>query len=330
LIRHYAAVAPHPVTTSLAAEVYRRMPNDTDFTIFRAAGIPGLNFAFIGSDEHYHQPSDDLAQLNLRSLEHHGAQALALARRFGDLPSLSPADAGNDVYFDLAGWWVIHYAQWLSMPLCFVAATLWLIALLRSSDRRTFRPVALAFSLISPLIVVGIASLLCWAVERGFPHARHSEYKAVVLCVMIAIAMTIPLAAFQLARRWISVRTLVLASAFLWLVLAVISAKLFPGGSYATLVPAMALAIGALGVQSEVALLRHGTWWMISLVIVIVLVPLSFMASQALSLEAAPAIMLLPALGAWSIAPALGAAIAEPRRIIEEPAPASQPDSIEP
>ena len=33
--------------TSLAVEVYRRMPNSTDLTVFLEAGIPGLNFAFI-------------------------------------------------------------------------------------------------------------------------------------------------------------------------------------------------------------------------------------------------------------------------------------------
>ena len=31
--------------SSLSSEIYRRMPNDSDFTVLSKAGIPGLNFA---------------------------------------------------------------------------------------------------------------------------------------------------------------------------------------------------------------------------------------------------------------------------------------------
>jgi hypothetical protein len=40
LISRYA-LARKPVGTSVAVEVYRRLPNDTDFTAFREAGFPG-------------------------------------------------------------------------------------------------------------------------------------------------------------------------------------------------------------------------------------------------------------------------------------------------
>jgi Zn-dependent M28 family amino/carboxypeptidase len=39
--------APKGFAFSLGTEVYRRMPTDTDFTIFREAGVQGLNFAAI-------------------------------------------------------------------------------------------------------------------------------------------------------------------------------------------------------------------------------------------------------------------------------------------
>ena len=34
LIRHYANCTTHPTTSSLYQEVYKRLPNDTDFTVF--------------------------------------------------------------------------------------------------------------------------------------------------------------------------------------------------------------------------------------------------------------------------------------------------------
>ena len=37
----YASQATRPSTTSVSAEIYRRMPNDTDYSIWRERGIPG-------------------------------------------------------------------------------------------------------------------------------------------------------------------------------------------------------------------------------------------------------------------------------------------------
>jgi len=47
LIRQFAQSAPYPRTDSLSYEVYRRLPNDTDLTVFKKRGYSGLNFAFI-------------------------------------------------------------------------------------------------------------------------------------------------------------------------------------------------------------------------------------------------------------------------------------------
>ncbi len=39
LVRQYARAAPHPLATSLSMDIYRIMPNDTDLTIFKHAGM---------------------------------------------------------------------------------------------------------------------------------------------------------------------------------------------------------------------------------------------------------------------------------------------------
>ena len=61
LVEQYAQVAPHPLSASLTESVYRLMPNKTDFTVFKQAGMRGLNFAFIGGHANYHTVNDDLA-----------------------------------------------------------------------------------------------------------------------------------------------------------------------------------------------------------------------------------------------------------------------------
>ena len=58
---------PRAYGFSMATEVYRRMPNDTDFTPFRQAGRQGLNFASLGRADAYHQSFDEPARLYERT-----------------------------------------------------------------------------------------------------------------------------------------------------------------------------------------------------------------------------------------------------------------------
>src|SRR5690606_27421144 len=52
LVALVAGAVSRPVTTSLFYEVYRRMPNDTDFTLTKTVAA-GVNFANTAGIEHY-------------------------------------------------------------------------------------------------------------------------------------------------------------------------------------------------------------------------------------------------------------------------------------
>ena len=82
LIRELARLIRRPVASSLSSTVYRRLPQDTDFTLFRKAGMPGYNFAFIDGLSAYHSKLDTPDNLSRASVQHHGDQAVALARGF--------------------------------------------------------------------------------------------------------------------------------------------------------------------------------------------------------------------------------------------------------
>ena len=59
----YGDAVPDPVGTSFAVEVYRILPNDTDFTPFREqARFVGLNSAYIDGSAVYHTPEDTAGQ----------------------------------------------------------------------------------------------------------------------------------------------------------------------------------------------------------------------------------------------------------------------------
>src|SRR5579875_836513 len=111
-IRLYARAVARPNTNSLSYTVYKSLPNDTDFTVFKHAGYQGLNFAFIGGVAHYHTPLDDVANASAASMQSEGQDGLEAARALAnsDLNFGAPAEA---VYADFFGWKTIWWpARW--------------------------------------------------------------------------------------------------------------------------------------------------------------------------------------------------------------------------
>ena len=100
LVRRWAARTRVPFADSISEAAYARMPNDTDFSITRDLGRPGLNFAFLGGVEVYHTPLDDLERLDPASLQHQGEHLLA-GMEAGDVASFD--EATRPVWLTLLG-----------------------------------------------------------------------------------------------------------------------------------------------------------------------------------------------------------------------------------
>ena len=118
LMRLYAHAVQRPDTNSLSYTVYKSLPNDTDFTVFKRAGYQGFNFAFIGDVAHYHTPLDNVANASAASIQEEGEDALAVTKALAnsDLNFGAPADA---VYSDVLGWktiwWRARWTPWFAL-----------------------------------------------------------------------------------------------------------------------------------------------------------------------------------------------------------------------
>ncbi|GBF57796.1 aminopeptidase YwaD [Candidatus Phycosocius bacilliformis] len=100
------------VANSMAADIYRLLPNDTDATEFLGKGYDGVNFAFIEPLARYHTPLDSLAYLEAASVGHMGAAALAAVE--GHLlaaPSVGSAES-TVIYSDVLGQFVLVLPLW--------------------------------------------------------------------------------------------------------------------------------------------------------------------------------------------------------------------------
>lgn len=111
LLSAFATLAPQPVGNSLTGFVYRYMPNGTDFTVPAKQGIPGLNFAIIGSQFDYHAATASVANLDPGSVQHMGAQVLPLVRQLATSAAL-PTSKRDAIYSDLPGGWMISVPTW--------------------------------------------------------------------------------------------------------------------------------------------------------------------------------------------------------------------------
>jgi len=109
LIATYGKAVSDPAANSLSAFLYHNMPNGTDLTTAFDAGVPGLNFAFIGDEYAYHTASATPESLNRGSLQHMGDQVLALAATLGNADDLR-AHEPDIIYGDLFGHKFISYS----------------------------------------------------------------------------------------------------------------------------------------------------------------------------------------------------------------------------
>jgi hypothetical protein len=150
------------VASSLTSALAAALPNDTDGTVFAEAGIPTLGFALADGLEHYHRYTDDPEHLELRSLQHDGSYALALARDLGD--SERPTLASSDqAYFDVFGAALCHYSL-TSARLLSGATVAGVVALLIAGLRRGR---ARAGAIVSGVWLWALACLLSLAIPTA-------------------------------------------------------------------------------------------------------------------------------------------------------------------
>lgn len=240
---------PRPVGTSLDYEIYKRLPNDTDFSVYRMQGRGGANFAVARGAARYHTPLDDLAHLSPGSVQHLGDSAVALAREFARTPPERLRSARDAVFlhpfacFQLA--WPVAWNGWL------LAAGLsgWLVLAWRTVRRGDVRASALALG-CAVAVAWWLAVLLpAWLLARllGALGATPAEWTAqggaLAACFAslgagwaACLAWRAPASRWQGAFAGLAAMTpfvLLASAAVLWM----------PGASFGGLLPLLALAI---------------------------------------------------------------------------------------
>lgn len=159
LIRAYAREARRPMTSSLLYQVYELLPNDTDLTEYKSAGMAGVNFAYVGGVQHYHTPLDDLAHLSLASFQHQGENVLAAARAYA-AADLGAMPEGGAIFTYVAPGLVASAPLSWALPLAALATLALVLAFLQARRRGMVTVAGWGLGFVAALVAVAFAGLL--------------------------------------------------------------------------------------------------------------------------------------------------------------------------
>ncbi|MEM7018743.1 MAG: M20/M25/M40 family metallo-hydrolase [Pseudomonadota bacterium] len=246
LVDAYAASAPKLSANSLSVEVFKRIPNDTDFSVAQRFGLPGLDFAFAGERNHYHTPLDNLDNLNPGVIQHHGDNLLGLTR---DLLNnkVSDSTTGELAYADIFGVFMLRWPISWTTPLASIAfvIVILMIAWLRFANRLRYvemlKGLGVTVLMVAGITITGLLimqAITLWHGELSSWPAHGIVWQSLVWSIAIFLGLRLSLL-FYLCGYWATVSSICL----FWTLLALLISTNMPSAAPAFLIPALAGAL---------------------------------------------------------------------------------------
>ncbi len=242
LIDLYADHLGSYATSSLYAEIYKFMPNDTDLTLFIRDGLPSVNFAFADNVAHYHTPLDTRANLSVASLQQQGDNMLGMTAALANT-DFARLKTHDEIYLDIFGRWLPRLPQSWALPLSLVLLVLLALAVALNRDGRGNRAETLRAAAVFPVLLIGPAVLgwLLALIAQGLSGQPDPAY-AHPLALRCSLALAVLMVTI-LVSRWAGLRASA-SAVWLWLaVLGVAAAALLPGISPYFLLPVLVATV---------------------------------------------------------------------------------------
>ena len=248
-VRWMAHCLPRPCFTGSAfVTVYRYAAQRQRFLSVQSRWVDRLELAFIGDAQRYHTDRDTLENLDWRSVQHHGENALAVARDVAGRQDIDLQASDEDAVFcDVLGLFVVYFPEsWAWLLAAAACVVLGLCAFWKLRSRTGARTVSLTLLVI--LVAVGLSAALGWGLARGLTaigllpgiHVAHGRWIA---------ALYWPL---SLGVLWFGARSILRSTAqpdvwiafwLVWSIAALVLACWIPGFSYLLLLPALMAAV---------------------------------------------------------------------------------------
>tara|TARA_B110000902_G_scaffold266690_1_gene355576 strand:- start:2202 stop:4499 length:2298 start_codon:yes stop_codon:yes gene_type:complete len=243
LLSEFLAAEPNfTATNSLMYGVYKKLPNDTDLTVFRQnANINGLNFAFIGDHFDYHTAQDSYERLDRETLLHQ-ADHLTSTLNYFAFSDLENLDSNEDfVYLNFPFSKLLTYPFSWATPLLIIAIVFFLILIFFgfSSNKISLKKILKGFV---PFL---ISLILCSSISFGLwkllliihPHYNdilqgftYNGYTYIIAFVFLNISIL--LKTYKYFSKKEKVINLLIAPIFVWLIINFLISIYLKGASF--------------------------------------------------------------------------------------------------
>jgi hypothetical protein len=246
LIDLFARSVARPSSTSVSYEVYKLLPNDTDFSVFRKHGVSGFNFGFANSASLYHSARDDLRNLDRQTLQHMGEQAFEVAGVLADADLASLDASGDASFFDIFGRYTVVWPAAMNVPIA-LASLLGLIGLM-VVHRDAFTMRASARAIVAFIAVPVLLFALGWLLSYplGIWPGVHPLDHPHPWPARVALATTgilVPLLIVAILDRRIDARAFMLVNWTVLAMLALAASATISGAAFPFLWPVCGVAI---------------------------------------------------------------------------------------
>ena len=256
-----AAKTPFPVANSLMYSVYKKLPNDTDLTVFREDGnIDGFNFAFIDDHFDYHTAQDSFERMDLNTFHHQASYLLPLLTYFSNEDLAQLKDKEDEVYVNFPFIGLIHYPFSWVLPMTIVSLGIFLILLTIGVRLKKIKVknVILGFiPLFKAFLFSGVLAYFSWEMLLKI----HSQYQDILhgftynghLYITAFVAFTIAIC-FWVYRNYfkkINSLELFITSLFVWILINIIIVFYLKGSGFFIIPVGFGLLILALQLFSQ-------------------------------------------------------------------------------
>ena len=284
LVSPWARRAPYPRGGSYALEIYQRLPNDTDFSIFKTRDVPGLNFAPVGDSYAYHTARDTPDRLGRDMIRMTGENAVAILTALQEV-DITQRASPSATYFDIGGTVGVSYGQAVQWLLSIAALLLGVVAWVRLTAEAIRESgvlrwiLTLSWSWIGAALVAGSMAGATWLlrIAREVYHPWYARPGRLFL-LLIAVGMTVGWSVARLGQ-WLPRRahparhpSLTWSAALpAWIVVAALALWFAPAAAYLFTLPLAAAGLllsplparndAAVRVVSLVIFAVAGTLW---------------------------------------------------------------------
>lgn len=303
-----------PFSYSITPEIYRLLPNGTDFTVFLENNIPGINISVLDGLENYHTPNDNMESINKKSLQHYGDQVLPIVTEFVSNEEYATSEAltsKDDSIFFTIGNVFVKYSKVINY--CLLAVILLCIAFLYKKFRMKSILAPLKYTLISIIFTVlvsvvsyGVSRLAALVNGRSFKltYLPIIKYEDAIILGVIGLSLGIYILLIRkVSNKFKERNEFVLGSIILLFILGLVLTFVLPGGSYLFVFPGLIIALStiiALALKDRINKISY-ILLISAALITILYVPTVYLFNCALTIGALCATMIFAMIGMISI-----------------------------